>query len=255
MWEAASAEVQQSQSTRPVRGATRKWVKGHPYLVREPGRERAAELGMQPRALGSTIGAEQPLVPRQDGAKNAFTVNRKRVNSNGYRERIESLPITKKAADGVRREAGCILADCDGTQRERMSAVEWGTGRTVADSFGAAARDGRTAFTASQALDCMNAKGGVVLVHNHPASGRPSFADIRAVAQNPFVKGSIVAGHDGTLFFIGADDDRVVDAYNRIREAVKKNMPLLPGVEVDAMALDVLYDRNREGKWFTIKKT
>ena len=228
----------------------RAWCRAN-RLPRRYDLERAYGVAEQPRALGG-LAAAQPLVPKGPGGP--LGVNAKVVNSAGYERRIHSLPIPKRAADGVRREAGRVLADCDGTQRERMAAVEWSTGRTVADSFGREAKDGRASLTAGQAAACAGAKGGVVLVHNHPASGRPSFPDIEAVAANGFVRGSVVACHDGTMYYLQSDHGSLRKIYNQLRDGIKSARPGLTGDEVDIEALDALYKANEEERWFRVKK-
>lgn len=228
----------------------RAWCRAN-RLPRRYDLERAYGVKEQPRALGG-LAAAQPLVPKGPGGP--LGVNAKVVNSAGYERRIHSLSMTKRAADGVRREAGRVLADCDGTQRERMAAVEWSTGRTVADSFGREAKDGRASLTAGQAAACAGARDGVVLVHNHPASGRPSFPDIEAVAANGFVRGSVVACHDGTLYYLQSDHGSLQKIYNQLREDVKGENPGLSGTEVDCRALDALYAENEEERWFRIEK-
>lgn len=87
---------------------------------------------------------------------------------------------------------------------ERMSAVSWRTGRLVTDTFSHPVRDSACGFTAEQAAMIARVEGGVVLVHNHPMSSRPSFADIRTCAENPSVRSSVVACHDGTMHEIDA---------------------------------------------------
>ena len=233
-----------------AQGRVRQWCRQN-GLPRRYDLERAYGVARQPRALGA-ISVEQPLVPKGPGG--AFAVNRKVVNSSGYRSRIEGLPIPKKAAAGVRREVGRILTGCDGTQHERVSAVEWGTGRLVADNFARTASDGRAALTWEQAEACAKARGGVVLVHNHPASGRPSFTDIETVAANGFVRGSVVACHDGTVFFLQSDHGSLAGVYNEIKKEIAAINPGLSGDEVDAFALDVIYGRNEEERWFRLKK-
>lgn len=229
----------------------RQWCKQN-KLPRQYERERAYGVAKQPRAMG-TLEVAQPLVPKGPGG--TLGVNRKVVNSSGYRSRIEALPVPRKAANGIRRETGRILSDCNGTQHERVSAISWKSGRTVADSFRATPQNGSASLSPSQVATCAGTDGGVLLIHNHPANGRPSFTDIESVAGNSWVRGSFVACHDGTTYFIQSQYGSLEKIYNELREDIKAVRLGLSGDEVDALALDALYDINEEEKWFRIRKS
>ncbi len=227
----------------------RQWCKQN-KLPRQLERERAYGVAKQPRALGpKMLRVAEPLVSK--GKRGAFSVNTKVVNSSGYERRIGSLPVPKRGAQGIRREAGRILEHCNGTQHERISVIAWKDGKPIADTFGADPKDG----AAQIPLDLFkDTKGGVIVIHNHPGNGRPSFTDIESVATNDFIKGSFVACHDGSGFFIQSGDPGVVKAYDEIKNALKDLNPGRTGIEIDRMALDVLYKKNKSEKWFRIIK-
>lgn len=46
----------------------------------------------------------------------------------------------------------------------------------------------------------MSNNGDIILIHNHPASTRPSGTDILTMWKEPKVSTSIIVGHDGSVF-------------------------------------------------------
>lgn len=101
---------------------------------------------------------------------------------------------------------------------------------------------------------CRRTKGGVVLIHNHPMSSPPSWTDIRTVAENDWVRSSVVACHDGTIYEIKVNDRNVVQAYEELRELAKRECPNVGGDVIDQLATEMLYERNEEAKWFRLTK-
>ena len=190
------------------------------HLRRDYERERAYGLpsGSQPRALKAyALGRSERLIPREQKAKGtAYDVSRKAVNGKAYRAKFDSAGLPKKAAAACYSEAREILRDRDGTDGERMSVVAWRTGRKVCDTFGAAVASGRCSLTAEQGERVVSTEGGVVLLHNHPASTRPSWEDLRIVAANDFVKASLVLCHDGTVYAVSGTSAELVEAYDDI---------------------------------------
>lgn len=201
----------------------------------------------------AVLSREKPIRGRGNGTPMA--VDRRAVNGRAYGRKFESLGLPKRAARQSRIEALRILADRDGTMGERMSAVSWRTGRLVTDTFSHPVRDSACGFTAEQAARIARVEGGVVLIHNHPMSLRPSFTDIRTCAENDFVRSSIVACHDGTIYEIRCDDASVVEAYENARARALLRMPgTSDGNVVDELATDAIYMENEAKKWFEMKK-
>ena len=188
------------------------------------------------------------------GAGTAADVSRRAVNGRAYHDKVASLPIPKRASEAVYAESRRILRDRDGTGYERMSVVSWKKGERVTDTFGHGLKSQACGLTAKQVEACRRTKGGVVLIHNHPMSSPPSWTDIRTVAENDWVRSSVVACHDGTIYEIKVTDPGVVKAYERMRELAKARYPNADGRFIEDCATEMLYQANEEEKWFRLTK-
>lgn len=228
-------------------------------LVRDYSRERAYGLGAQPRALRrdtSSLAEERFIDAKPKGT--AFDVSRRAVNGSAYLRKYTGggavgLPVPKKAARQLYVEARRILRETDGTWFERLSAVSWRTGRLVADTFGLRPLRFGAEPTGAQKARMAGEPGGVVLIHNHPGSSLPSPADIIS-ASRPWVRCSVVACHDGTVYALTCDDESVEGAYWSIFAMIKAKNPDKSGEDVGIMAMDELYARNEAAKWFRLRR-
>lgn len=201
----------------------------------------------------AVLSREKPI--RGSGNGTPMAVDRRAVNGRAYGRKFEGVGLPKRAARQSRIEALRILADRDGTAGGRMPAVSWRTGRLVTDAFSHPVRDSACGFTAEQAARIARVEGGVVPVHNHPMSSRPSFADIRTCAENPSVRSSVVACHDGTICEIRCDDAAVAEAHENARARALIRIPgASDGNVVDELATDAIYMENEAKKWFGMKK-
>lgn len=232
----------------------REHIAAHPYLSRERTREAAVESNerIYPLATDKTWVREK-FMPGK-GAGTAADVSRRAVNGRAYHDKVASLPIPKRASEAVYAESRRILRDRDGTGYERMSVVSWKKGERVTDTFGHGLKSQACGLTAKQVEACRRTEGGVVLIHNHPMSSPPSWTDIRTVAENDWVRSSVVACHDGTIYEIKVNDRSVVQAYEELRELAKRECPNVGGDVIDQLATEMLYERNEEAKWFRLTK-
>ena len=136
-----------------------------------------------------------------------------------------------------------------------MCVVSWRTGRLVTDTFGAPAQMARTGLTREQYGRTSSTGGGVIIMHNHPASTRPSYKDLRSVAANDFVKASLVLCHDGSVYAISGTSDQLIRAYATIMDEYEANFGgTIPREQIEMKALDELYRRNGAEKWLRVKK-
>lgn len=228
------------------------------HLRRDYGRELAYGVqGAQPRALKALpLEQRERVIPRSQAAKGtAYDVSRHAVNGRSYREKFSKAGLTKRAAESAYVEARRILRDRDGTVCERMSVIEWRTGKRVCDSFGAHPQAVRTGLTLGQYERASKVKGGVVIMHNHPSSTRPSFSDLKSVAASEFVRASLVLCHDGTIYAISGTSPQLINAYRGIlSECRAKYTGSLPEESIEMKALDELYRRNEVEKWLRIRR-
>lgn len=230
------------------------------HLRRDYERERAYGLpgGMsQPRALRSLpLEQRERLIPREQEARGtAYDVSRRAVNGRAYRGKFDAAGLPKRAAASCYVEARRILRDRDGTDGERMSVVSWRTGERVCDTFGLGAQAERVGLTLGQYRRAASTDGGVVVLHNHPASTRPSWADLKSVAAHDFVRASLVLCHDGTIYAISGTSPQLIKAYHGIlSECRAKYAGSLPEESIEMRALDELYRRNEVERWLRIRR-
>lgn len=230
------------------------------HLRRDYERERAYGLpgGMsQPRALRSLpLEQRERLIPREQEARGtAYDVSRRAVNGRAYRGKFDAAGLPKRAAASCYVEARRILRDRDGTDGERMSVVSWRTGERVCDTFGLGTQAERVGLTLGQYRRAASTDGGVVVLHNHPASTRPSWADLKSVAAHDFVRASLVLCHDGTVYVISGTSSQLIKAYHGIlSECRAKYAGSLPDESIEMKALDELYGRNEVERWLRIRR-
>lgn len=228
------------------------------HLRRDYGRELAYGVpGAQPRALKALpLEQRERVIPRSQEAKGtAYDVSRHAVNGRSYREKFSKAGLTKRAAESAYVEARRILRDRDGTVCERMSVIEWRTGKRVCDSFGLGTQAERTSLTLGQYRRAASTDGGVVVLHNHPASTRPSWADLKSVAAHDFVRASLVLCHDGTVYVISGTSSQLIVEYNDILDKYEAEFcGTMPRERFEMWALDELYRRNEVERWLRIRR-
>lgn len=129
-----------------------------------------------------------------------YAVDMSKVASKGYRSKVADA-VGGDAADGVHASIRRILTHRGGTNGEDLYAIDLATGRTVTScvnsSVGSAvvppAKFGKKVAAA------IGDGRHVALLHNHPKSGIPSAADLRAVGDKGCSLG-IIAAHDGSIY-------------------------------------------------------
>lgn len=228
------------------------------HLRRDYGRELAYGVpGAQPRALKALpLEQRERVIPRSQAAKGtAYDVSRRAVNGRAYRGKFDAAGLPKRAAASCYVEARRILRDRDGTDGERMSVVSWRTGERVCDTFGLDAQAERAGLTLGQYRRAASTDGGVVVLHNHPASTRPSWADLKSVAANEFVRASLVLCHDGTVYLVSGTSPQLIATYEAILKKLRDQLGgTIPDELVKMRALDELYGRNEVERWLRIRR-
>lgn len=227
-------------------------------LRRDYERERAYAVpgGAQPRALRAALEQRERFIPRDQKAKGTvYDVRRKAVNGKAYRAKFQSAGIPKRTAEAAYAEARRILRDRDGTDCERMSVIEWRTGKKVCDTFGTEPEAVRAGLTLKQYERAAGTKGGVVIMHNHPSSTRPSWSDLKSVAANDFVRASLVLCHDGSVYVISGTSSQLIRTRNDIMAEYRAKLGgIIPEERIEMRTLDELYRRNGVAKWLRIRK-
>lgn len=182
---------------------------------------------------------------------NAFSVNRKLVNSKQFKDKFEGLPLSQECKNRVYKEVCRLLEFVDGKEDEHMIAVDFFDGHFIVDNFGREGHAKSTAFTQKE-YDRIG-DSMVTLIHNHSGNGRPSATDIKSFYNDEKVCLSIIACHNGTLYAIFKVEKAMLSVYEELFTAEKE----LVGNREDAkkIATSKLYILNEKshGKLFDVR--
>lgn len=222
------------------------------------------------QAVVNSMPQDQEIKITKKKNQNAYSVDRQVVNSKEYHDKYEQLNIGKNTAEQAYVKAKDMLEFADGTQMEYTCVLDARTGNEVFYSKGVnKATANKVAITKEQYDGIISHDGEIILMHNHPSSGRPSGQDIMTVFRVPNAKGSLVAGHDGVVYYI-SDVNRNVDIdkiykkhYDKhVREIlnIADTAPIPEKIGKDVMnqckikATTDLYTENQKKKYFKIRR-
>ena len=222
------------------------------------------------QAVVNSMPQDQEIKITKKMNQNAYSVDRHMVNSKEYHDKYEQLNIGKNTAEQAYVKAKDMLEFADGTQMEYTCVLDARTGNEVFYSKGVnKATANKVAITKEQYDGIISHDGEIILMHNHPSSGRPSGQDIMTFFRVPNAKGSLVAGHDGVVYYI-SDVNRNVDIdkiykkhYDKhVREIlnIADTAPIPEKIGKDVMnqckikATTDLYTENQKKKYFKIRR-
>lgn len=194
---------------------------------------------------------EEPLV-KLPKTKTGFSVSSK-VNTKEYHDAFIKMPIAKPVAESAYIQVGRILEKANNTQNEYLVAINARTGDLITDNLDMKPKgDGKTGITLKQQQMIDGCKDGVILIHNHPNSIRPSYTDVYTATTESSVKGGIVAAHDSDLWFYSApspDVEELLDnLYNDAKEVYNDKD------KAKSVALSALLRQNGNNKLFKWEK-
>lgn len=193
---------------------------------------------------------EQPLISEKS-VNNGYSVNRKLVNSKKYHDKFVVLPTNKNVYESAYKECGRLLEFSDTKPDEHMIAINARDGKFIVDNFARVGTLSQTSFNKTEYEKVLECKDGIVLMHNHSTSVRPSGADIKTFATNDNVKMSIIACHDGDVYAIISAKKEVANiydnAYNNFRISYDKDTSKV-------LATQVLYELNEQHKLFDLRR-
>ena len=249
--ESRSALLKAQEKLKTSQGAMRDLIKeanakakpGTTVLTRKPNREWAGDMPKTTRkpAIMGRMRQEEPLVSLGGREQNGYSVSPS-VNTRGYHAAFEKMPVPKPVAEGAYREAGRILERATGENEEFMAAIDAKTGARIVDNLGRAGTARHTYLNDEEMAAIESHRGNVVVIHNHPHSGAPSYGDVVTAARNDRIEGSVVVGHDGSVWFISASNPSIADKLERVYNAAKDAL----GDNAQLYALDSLIKRARK---------
>lgn len=164
---------------------------------------------------------EQPLISKKM-SKNCFTVERNYINSKAYHDKFEKLPVSKNVYERLYIECGRLLNDVDGSDIERMIAINARTGDLIVDNLSREAVSDHTSFNEEE-YDCIEKTDEmIILIHNHSYNRPPSGRDIATYAANDIIKLSLIVCHDGDVYAITNAVSEVADIYEMYYKELKE---------------------------------
>lgn len=173
---------------------------------------------------------------------NDFTVNRQFINSKKYHDKFSFLPFSKQTQESLYQSAMKILNHRQATQFEDLYAIDYRTGFCVASNSSHQVPL-HTGFERNDYQKILSYNQALILLHNHPASTRPSFTDIRTLSHERLVKSSLIIGHDGSLQLISLPDKGPnIDKLFEFWYTASK-VSGLPTQEAILKSTDQLYDK------------
>lgn len=189
---------------------------------------------------GNFLPQENELKISRKETDNLYSVNRKLVNSKGYHDKFELLPFSKSTKEALYFHSKRILEHRDGTFGEDLVVLDYRTGELVTENI-SATEGGKVSLNREQYDKVLSAKNGVILLHNHPEGRRLSKSDVFSAFKEHAVKGSVVAGHDGEVYYIH-DINRSISLELEFKKLYNKYKELgLPDVVANGRAMDEIY--------------
>ncbi|OON99145.1 MAG: hypothetical protein ATN35_01995 [Epulopiscium sp. Nele67-Bin004] len=171
---------------------------------------------------------------------NECSVNRNLVNSKQYHDKFENLTTSKLTNEAIYQAAMQMLEHRDGTNYEDLVALDARTGKIIAIND-KSTKEGATGFTKEQYDACVEHTGNIILLHNHPNSSRPSYADIKSIFNTPIISASIVVGHDGSVYMID-NSNRTKDLQGFYEKSYQENKMIYQNSAIASIrATDMLY--------------
>lgn len=139
----------------------------------------------------------QRITPKD--TNNQYSVNRDIVNTKKYHDKFEKLGLSKNLLESVYGKATEALERRDGTEYEDIFAFDSRTGKLLSQNLHPSepfkSRLSRTSLNEMK-FDTLT------ILHNHPESGRLSYADLKTMYKNSDIDKSIAVGHDGSVHLV-----------------------------------------------------
>ena len=181
----------------------------------------------------------QKITKKKDS--NAYSVDRKLVNSKEYHDKFESLTSHKSTNESVYQESMKMLEHRDGTELEDNVVFDARTGNIVIKNT-LSARAGQTGLTYEQYEIYKKSNEKKVLLHNHPNGGRLSFTDLKTLFLNDDIEASIAVGHNGIVHIV-SNPDRTIENEKLYESLYNEYKEIYANSEISRIyALDDLYD-------------
>lgn len=179
----------------------------------------------------------------QKDLKNNLTVDRDLVNSKSFHDKFERMNLRKSVKEMLYQTSLEMLEHRDGTNSEDIAAIDIRTGNRLFLNM-SAIDESKVNPTPEEYKLIENNDDKVILIHNHPLSGRPSWADIKTLQLGKkYIDRSIIIGHKGNVTEISLSkrNKDIIKAFKKwyndyIRDGFTKQESILK-------ATDKLYEK------------
>ena len=143
------------------------------------------------------------------GRNKSTLMDRKEIESNHYRRKMNSLPESKEICRKIWSEMVNIISQRSGTELESLVFINTETNEIKRSLESKLLR----AVAPTKKMKRMlrhSKEHTIIAIHNHPGSSAPSWADIKVAADRKYKYG-LIAAHDGTVFKY-----RIIGEINRL---------------------------------------
>lgn len=196
---------------------------------------------MASSTIMASVKHNEPLVKIPDDDGGGFSVS-PIANTREYHEAFERMPLPSTISNAAYEQAGRILQKTTGKNEEYLVAIDAKTGELVADNLSREGKAGSSTFEGAE-LDALNLhRGTVITIHNHPHSLPPSFNDVITASQNRMIAGSIILGHDGSVWYIACASTKAASVLKRAYNALKD----AHGEKAEVIALSNMVKRSKK---------
>lgn len=135
----------------------------------------------------------------QKDLKNNLTVDRDLVNSKSFHDKFERMNLRKSVKEMLYQTSLEMLEHRDGTNSEDIAAIDIRIGNRLFFNM-STIDESKVNPTLEEYKLIENNDDKVILIHNHPLSGRPSWADIKTLQLGKkYIDRSIIIGHKGNV--------------------------------------------------------
>lgn len=174
----------------------------------------------------------------QKDLKNVLSVDRNLVNSKSFHDKFERMNLRKSVKEMLYQTSLEILEHRDGTNSEDIAAIDIRTGNRLFLNM-SAIDESKVNPTPEEYKLIENNDDKVILIHNHPLSGRPSWADIKTLQLGKkYIDRSIIIGHKGNVAEISLSkrNKDIIKAFekwynNYIRDGFTKQESILKATD------------------------
>lgn len=190
------------------------------FMRREAYAQNKDKINAQKRVAYAKRTTEQEYSTKQrKSLEQAALINRHHIESNEFREKIDSLTDSVIESRHIVEGAREILSHRDGTFFEDLVYADSRSRKRIVNKSYDYYVDGISACKPNKTMDKMLKAAEpytIIGIHNHPKSSVPSIGDILAARERKYKYGVVVC-HDGRIYKYSVKENYKEDALAKMR--------------------------------------